>query len=401
MAYRDRFYLKLHCMINFVLWAFILATSSFCEDSGWIPVKVEYFYSPGCPDCQRIQKNILPQIEDYADQIRLETFDINIKSNFLKLVAYQNTHKSFNNTTVSMVVDETHLFDSYSTIQNELIARIDQQIALRLDGVIADSFSHSDHSIEDESKLIERSAAFTVGAVAVCGLVDGLNPCSFAMLVFFMSLLCIQGGESRQSLFLGFGYALGAFMSYMAIGFGLMKGLHAMQVFPRAQVGFEMGIGVLLIGLSLWSFRDACLYHRSRNAEKVALQLPDRLKRYSRALLKRGLRSRHLFFGGVIAGAGVTSLEAVCTGQVYVPTLALIINLGQGGMRQWGLLLLYNAMFLVPLFVLFGLIRYGMKVPGLIRLSKSNVVLGKLTMGGILLIMGMYFLLVSVLRMVA
>ena len=54
-----------------------------------------------------------------------------------------------------------------------------------------------------------------------------------------------------------------------------------------------------------------------------------------------------------ISGFLVSLLEAVCTGQMYLPTIAFVLKASSFKLQALGYLLLYNIMFIVPLVVIF------------------------------------------------
>jgi hypothetical protein len=98
--------------------------------------------------------------------------------------------------------------------------------------------------------------------------------------------------------------------------------------------------------------------------------------------MRRWIGARSVVFGGAAIGAGVTVLESVCTGQVYVPTLLLIIRSSSGAAaKAWTCLLLYNLMFIVPLVCVFLLTYFGMKMNLLQELNRRNVVMSKVLLG--------------------
>lgn len=72
-------------------------------------------------------------------------------------------------------------------------------------------------------------------------------------------------------------------------------------------------------------------------------------------------------------------MESVCTGQMYVPTLVVMAKTGTE--KEWGYLLLYNLMFVVPLIIVFLLTYFGLKTEALVAWSKQNVVISKILLG--------------------
>ena len=74
-------------------------------------------------------------------------------------------------------------------------------------------------------------------------------------------------------------------------------------------------------------------------------------------------------------------LESVCTGQVYVPALVMIIKSGQSMLRSALYLVLYNAIFVLPLGVVLVLTCGGMNAPTLVEWSRRNVTFSKVLLG--------------------
>ena len=150
-------------------------------------------------------------------------------------------------------------------------------------------------------------------------------------------------------------------------------------------------MAVALLVLSFMSFRDAWRYSRTGAPASVTLQLPDSVKRMSRKVMRRGMGMTSMCLSGFIIGSSVTALESVCTGQIYVPTLVLVIRESAEQMnRAWTYLLIYNVMFVVPVFVVFCVTYYGVRTDKLIGWSKSNVPVSKVCLGILLLALAVF-----------
>ena len=109
--------------------------------------------------------------------------------------------------------------------------------------------------------------------------------------------------------------------------------------------------------------------------------------------MKSGLRKRSLVLGGLGVGAVVTVIESVCTGQVYVPTLVLMLKQGESVLRCAGYLLVYNVIFVLPLAVTLALTCGGMSTPALVEWSRRNVTVSKT-------LLGVFFLMMTVVLLV-
>ena len=159
------------------------------------------------------------------------------------------------------------------------------------------------------------------------------------------------------------------------------------------QFGIELLMGGALLVLALLSWRDAVRYKRTGRAEDVVLQLPKRIKERIHGVMRRGLGMGSVAAGGLVVGCAVTVLESVCTGQVYLPTLAVIVKSGLGTPRELGLLVLYNVMFVVPLAVAFVLTYQGVKTEAFVGWSKQHVVVSKVALGVVFVVMALVIVL--------
>ena len=69
--------------------------------------------------------------------------------------------------------------------------------------------------------------------------------------------------------------------------------------------------------------------------------------------------SYRMIISALITGFLVSLLEAVCTGQAYLPTISFILKTSTLKVQAMGYLLLYNIMFVVPLFIIFIFAVFG------------------------------------------
>ncbi len=356
------------------------------------PVVIDYFYEPGCPECLRIKREVLPDLaERYEGFYQLNRHDMGLVSNVVKLVAYQEALGVTKNSPVSMFVDYTKALCGIEAIRSGLFPFLDESIEARMMSAWTPPNPIDWDASCGMERARQRAGSFTVPAVIAAGLIDGINPCAISTLVFFMSLLIVSGIRGRGLLLMGTSFCLASFATYTAIGFGLLRCLHMLEAFPTAKAVFEGVLAATLLLLAFLSFRDAIRYRRSHNPHHVSVQLPDKVKRLIHTFLRKGVKSHHLLLAGLGVGTVVTALETVCTGQVYVPTMALVIREG-GDSRILALLLLYNAMFIMPLTAAIILTRYGLTTQTMLRWSKQNVPSSKILLGIFFLAIAAYLL---------
>jgi cytochrome c biogenesis protein CcdA len=103
---------------------------------------------------------------------------------------------------------------------------------------------------------------------------------------------------------------------------------------------------------------------------------------------------KNIFFIGVIfAGIVVSLLESVCTGQLYVPTLAFMARQADTKFTAFIMLLIYNSMFILPLFILAALVSIGVKGIMLANVSRKHVIPALIIQAILFLVVGIGMLL--------
>jgi glutaredoxin len=242
-------------------------------------------------------------------------------------------------------------------------------------------------------RLWERSRSLSLAAVTAGGLVDGVNPCAFATIVFLVCCLAGMGRSRIQILSVGAAFTFGVFLAYLLMGIGLGEVLQRVDALPAASRIVSIAIVAAVFVFALLSFRDWTLAVRGRPKE-MALKLPDRLRMRINAQISRRLHGPYLAAGALGLGGTVSLVELVCTGQVYVPLIRYMTSVSADRMRALGLLVVYDVAFIVPLVIVFLAAYIGVSSERLQGFFKRNLALSKLMLG--LFFMGLGFLLLRI-----
>lgn len=190
-------------------------------------------------------------------------------------------------------------------------------------------------------------------AVILPGLVDGINPCAFATIVFFISYLSLTERKGRDIILVGAAFTLAVFLSYLMFGMVLREILAGVieRVGSVLRSVLNVAIALLCLLLALFSYSDFRKARRGR-VKDMALRLPDKLRKRINATIRHGMRARMFVVAAFVTGVVVSFIELACTGQVYVP---IILGLSSPGYRAQSLLALvvYCLAFVVPLIAVF------------------------------------------------
>ena len=233
------------------------------------------------------------------------------------------------------------------------------------------------------------------GGIALAGLIDGINPCAFATTIFLVGYL-IYLGRGRKAIFLlGGSFCFGVFATYFLLGLGLSKladWINSLAWLKTAVYGM-MGTGGLV--LAVMHVRDAWCFHRTGLARDMSLGLSAETTRKIHAHVREYSGRKSLVLAGLVLGVIISSLELVCTGQIYLPALMVMNRRGMTG-HSLLLLLVYNLAFILPLVLVTLLAAGGVSGKRLAEFARRNVTLTKLLMAALFLLLAAAMLFLAI-----
>jgi len=340
------------------------------------PLRVAFFYSPTCLDCDEVRA-VLPEVQKrWGGQIALERHSTADAEGLELLLTYEKRFGAKVDKPPVIFVGGRRLAGA-----REILTRLDATIAEELQKRRAAMASPPATTSQPEAEppppasslpptVRSRFESFTVGAIVLAGLIDGINPCAFTTVVFLLSMLGFLGRSRRDLLVVGAGFSVAVFATYFALGWGLLGAAKTFAVSRGVANGVTIAVGVLALVFGLWSAADAVRCARSGEAQSATLGLPRGLRGRIQRVIREGLSTRSLLAGAIGTGFLVALLESACTGQVYLPVLVLVARTPDLRARAAGWLLLYNAMFIAPLIVVVAAAYWGVgsqRLCGLLR----------------------------------
>lgn len=341
------------------------------------PVRILFFYNPGCHECDRVREDI-EALKRRFPGVLVTEYNIRETPAVLlneALSSRFSVDPALRQVTPSVFLQEGALVKSEITrpALTDLVRR-----TLRV-GETDSWYNTADSDLEAARDTVEnRFAAFGLIGVFLAGLLDGINPCAFATIIFLLSYLQVTRRSSTEILAVGGAFILGVFLTYFALGLGLVEVVGKLNSFRIA----GRILNLFLAGACLWvawmSFRDARLA-RKGELSGMTLQLPGFLKERIRTVIRTGARSRRFVVAAFLSAIVISVLELACTGQVYLPTIVYAMKSG-AGKAVW-FLLLYNVAFILPLVVVFILAWRGLKSDALIRYQVKHTATVKTAMG--------------------
>ena len=215
--------------------------------------------------------------------------------------------------------------------------------ALTLGAIALTGFWHPNAPAEAMQMYLPK---ITLPAVIVAGAIDGINPCAFTVLLLFITamLATLQAGDQQninsvRARLLGMGgiYIAAVFLTYLALGVGLLKSL---DLFTRQHAPARFG-ALFAILFGLWMLKDVFLPDVGWR-----LQAPGKIADIARASARKATVPA-LIGGGFLIGL----CTVPCSGAVYLGVLSLLA-LQPTALLGYSYLLLYNIVFILPLVVI-------------------------------------------------
>jgi len=354
------------------------------------------FYSFTCHKCIEVKDKLIPDIEkEFKGQIQIEYREITGIENYKLLLSLKEKYGSKIENIWPVFYFRGHFLNGSGQIKEALRFLISQSLSKKPEG------KQGLPTID----LLAYFRTFEPFAIISAGLTDGINPCAFTVIVFFISFLSLQGYRKRELIIIGLTFIFAVFMTYLAIGLGLFNFLYQLRGFWIISKIFNLTVGILSIILGILAVYDFFKFKRTAKTQGLLLQLPRGIKNridsliglhYRRAKEEGGrtlkLHILRLALSALIVGFLVSILEAVCTGQVYLPTITFILKATPLKLQALGYLILYNIMFIVPLFIIFLFALLGVTSEQFSRVLKKHLSAIKILMAILFFGLGIFLL---------
>lgn len=125
----------------------------------------------------------------------------------------------------------------------------------------------------------------------------------------------------------------------------------------------------------------------------MILQLPLKMKQRIHKSIRTQTQSTALIGSSLLMGFFISVFELGCTGQIYFPTIAYLVQADKE-IEGYIFLAIYNVGFILPLFLVFFLTYKGISSERIARIFQDNM--GKVKLGTALLFLGLAMLTVII-----
>ena len=226
----------------------------------------------------------------------------------------------------------------------------------------------------------------TLGIIIAAALADSINPCVFGVLIFLLAYMTTIFKSKAKMLIAGLIYITSVYITYFLLGIGIFT-LAYTAGFAKPFYRFAAFVAIIA---GLFEVKDYFWYGKGFSLQMLP-GAAERIKKYTKSMQR--LEIKHPTLGLLVAallGVFVVFVELPCTGAPYLAILGLL-SLGDYAAGV-SLLLLYNLVFILPLFVILGLVYFGRTSKMLEKWRKEHRGLMRLGVGLFLLALGIYMI---------
>ncbi len=193
---------------------------------------------------------------------------------------------------------------------------------------------HGDDLSISPSAAVEREGSL-LPLVLTTGFLDGLNPCAFAVLLFFIAFLFTIRRTTASMWAMGGLYIATIYLAYFLIGLGLMRAILFTNPHLMGRIGAWLVITLGLINVQDYFFPQ--------------LPIHLRISTIAHGTIQEWLR-RATFPAAAVGGFLVGLCTFPCSGGIYVAIVGLLAARSTY-LQGVGYLGLYNLAFVAPLLI--------------------------------------------------
>jgi len=328
-------------------------------------VDLAYFYQKGCSQCDRVSY-LLKYISEKYPHLHVKAIDLNTDDG--KRLNETLSNRLGLPPEKRLIAPSIFIGKDYLSPGEITESKVEALIATYERVETPSALNVEEGEIQKaEASMIERFQSFGVIAILLAGLIEGLNPCALATLVFFISYLTMVGRTRKEIFWVGMGFTGSGFVTHFLLGLGILSFVHHLSFIPLFSRIVYFITFLFSLFLGIFSLYDYVQVKRGRPS-RMTLQVPNSMKKRIHRIIrtreselegkKEGSATRFLF-AAVVIGFIVTLLQSTCTSQVYLPTILFVTHVPSLRDSALFYLILYNIVYILPLVAIFGIVYWG------------------------------------------
>lgn len=299
-----------------------------------------FFYENGCPYSARVddflQKRIKPNYP-----VEIKAYEIHEPANarlMIELARVYGAKDILEKGTPAVFIGDKALQGKKRLI----LRQIEEAVRTALRQKAASPLSR----LEGENKGEKFRARITLPAVVGAAAVNALNPCAGAVLVLLLGTILVASRRKMAVFGAGFSFTAASFISYFLLGLGLLTTVQGSGIQRYAYIA----VSILAVLIGLWNMKDF-FWKRRLSIE----DLPEGWQPF----IKRSTSKITPVLGASLIGFAASLFLLPCTSGPYIVIIGMLANTATQMKGVW-LLLLYNAIFVLPFIIITIAVGFGL-----------------------------------------
>lgn len=318
-------------------------------------IKLEFFVSNTvcgyCDDAkQRIDNDIMPI---YGEFLLVEQYPVgytdDLKNNYDLWASYglpsvpglaiiNTTHPDLANYTTVLIWSDILDIENYTfekAVEYHLEGNYSKDLDLTRDQNVVHTFL-GDINISDLSLPV---------LTIIIGAIDSINPCSFFILLFLLSILLYTRSRKRMILIGGIFIFFSGFIYFLIMVFLL-------QAFTLTgeQIIISLMAGIIALIFGILNIKDFFLFKKGPSASIPDSQKPKLYKQMRRIVKITSIPS--LIIATIVLAISANTVELICSIILPLEYTAVLTSSNIAMSESYIYLFLYNVMYVLPLIII-------------------------------------------------
>lgn len=388
--------LKVRLFAVYIIIACVLPLAAKAQDDTGREANIYYFYINMCKKC----KDADEKIDYYTSELRKKNPSHTIKFFSYNITEPENLEllKSFcmafsletNQYSVPAIFAGNKCFFGESGVEEAI-----EYISGRLAEGEAFGPVEAARAVDGAKGLIRDFFGIRFLNIFAAGLVNGLNPCSFSMLLFLISLLLAR--QDINIVYPGIAYAAGKFAAYIMLG-SILYGVFSTIGINSYEITTKLMLGLFTAIMAALNIKDFFAAKKEKYG-KITNQLPSFLRKMNHGIIEKVKQINGIFaviVSSALLGAVISVGEFLCTGQVYLASIVYILQTESYlSPTAFLYLIFYSVAFITPTLVIVLIISKTRKIMLLSEFFRKRLALVKLLTAIIMIAMGAVVILLT------
>lgn len=336
------------------------------------------FYGNWCPHCANVEEYIKDNNLTKEFDLKQKEVFFN-KKNLNEFNGYLEKHSlTYDKIGVPFLVitsgDECNYINGDKNIVNYFSGKLAQITAAACE----------DTALTWTTQVVEKSLKQRLSFFAImlpAAISDSINPCAFAVMLLLLTTILSRHKSRKKTLLAWALFSLAVFLSYLAMGVWLFSAL------ATASNTFVLKLVVWILWLLVWL---ANLKDFFRYGKWFVMEVPFSRRPKMQEIIDRVSSPWWAFIVGII----VSLFLLPCSSGPYFTILWYLSSQTKDITTRWYLyLVIYNLIFVLPMFAISILVGFGYtSVDKLAKIKHQNTKLIHLIVGLLMLGLGIYVL---------